>query len=97
MPLILENDSLSAEVLENVFEDTFGAMVMVEIRMKMTACCVVRRQAYITITTSTVELQKFIRTIVQNGQNTLVIQGKTYTVTQEPDMDYYAMTGVVSI
>ena len=82
MLFIKNAGKISSEKMENLFEELFNAVVMVEIR-PTSKFCFSTREAKITVMSSSVELQRFIRNIERNGSDTFIINGFSYKVTQD--------------
>ena len=73
---------VSSKKIEDTIEELFGAVVIVDI-VSTSTYCFSTRSAILTVTSSSIELQKFIRYIDQHGSNTFCMNKVVYTVTRE--------------
>ena len=81
MSLIIENaGKLSDNDVEDAFDTQFGAVVMVEMNVTQSIFCTTKRTATIYVTTSSIELHRFMRLIERNGSSVVVIKRAAYTI-----------------
>ena len=81
MILLIQNvGSISIEKLEDVIEELFGAVVIVEI-YSSSRMCFSKRSATMKVVSSSPELQQFIQNINTHGSDTFVSGGIVYKVT----------------
>jgi hypothetical protein len=81
MSLIIENaGKLSDNDVEDAFDTQFGAVVMVEMHVVQSMFCTTKRKASIYVTTSSIELHRFMRMIERNGSSVIVIKRVAYPI-----------------
>jgi len=81
MSLIIENaGKLSDNDVEDAFDTQFGAVVMVEMHVVQSMFCRTKRKASIYVTTSSIELHRFMRMIERNGSSVIVIKRVAYSI-----------------
>jgi len=82
MSLTIDNiGNLSDNDIEDAFDNQFGSVVMVETSVVQSLFCTTKRKATIYITTSSIELHRFMRMIERMGSSTIVIKRAAYKIT----------------
>jgi hypothetical protein len=82
MSLTIDNiGNLSDNDIEDAFDNQFGSVVMVETSVAQSLFCTTKRKATIYITTSSIELYRFMRMIERMGSSTIVIKRAAYKIT----------------
>lgn len=82
MSLVIENlGHLSDNDVEDAFDTQFGAVVMVETTVVQSVFCTTKRKAIIYVTSSSIELHRFMKMVERMGSGTIVIKRAAYKVT----------------
>lgn len=84
MSLIIENaGNLSYFDVEDAFDKQYNAVVMADMKVSQSLFCITKRKACIYVTTSSIELHRFIRMLERNGSGVIVIKRAAYVIKLE--------------